>query len=347
MKRITLQDVSKKANVSLNTAAKVLAGMTQQARISRKTANYVQKTARELGYVPNLFARNLRAPKTRTIGVFISDTTDSVVNELSHLILEQLHKRNFFPIITMAESGIDLCRNIWLQNRIQGLILCGTCREMDFDFFKQLDDNSIESVVVGCAYQYPGKNHNMAPQVSYVSVNNFAGIELALNHLHEQGRSKIAYLPGPGWHTDNSQRLDAYSTLIKKYHAPIIASCDSDAVFWKRGYLMAKSLLQKVPDVDSICAYDDQLAIGATKYLAELSIRVPDDISVVGFDNSPQSEYSIPSLTSIVQPTRTMAEKCVVILQDNLEKHGPAQSIQIMPCIEIRESTTKRKTSAM
>ena len=342
-KRVTLQDISLEANVSLNTVAKVLAGKSRQARISDKTAENVRKIARQCGYVPNLLARNLRSIKSSTIGVYISDMMDSVPAEISHRVLEQLHKNNFYPIITVAETGIKCCMDIWLQNRIQGLVLCGTTREMDLAFFKHLQANSIDSVIVGCAYQYPNEDQNRVPQVSCISVNNFAGIEMALNHLWQQGRKKIAFFPGPSWHADNNQRLHAYLSLVNQHQAPVIAKCDSKAYSWHRGYLLAEALVNEEPDIDGICAYDDQIAIGAMKYLAESSIIVPDDIAVVGFDNSPQAEYTIPSLTSIMQPTSALAEKCVAVLLDNLGESSPVQSIQIMPEIVVRESSTKRK----
>ena len=243
----------------------------------------------------------------------------------------------------MAESGINRCMDIWLQNRIQGLVLCGTTREMDLAFFKNLQDNSIESVIVGCAYQYPNEGQTRVPQVSCISVNNFAGIEMTLNPLWLQGRKKIAFFPGPSWHADNNQRLKAYLALVNQFQTPVIAKCDSKAYYWHRGYLLAEAMVKEEPDIDAICAYDDQIAIGAMKYLAESSIIVPDDIAVVGFDNSPQAEYAIPSLTSIIQPTSALAEKCVAVLQDNLGESSPVQNIQIMPEIIVRESSTKRK----
>lgn len=335
---ITLADVSKTAKVSLNTAAKVLAGQEKNARISSKTANKVKKAAQKLGYVPNQMARNLRAKKTQLIGVFVADMTDPIYADITHSILEELPKHNLFPLLTVAEAGYDLCRQTWLRNRVDGLIFCGTTAQMTPDVFSELKKLNIRIVLAGSYYLQP-KQNAFIPQVSTVHIDNQAGMQLAINHLIEQKRQKIAFLTGSKTHSDAMDRLQAYEYIIKQYHSPIIADLDSDERFWKRGYLAAERLFEQKIQFDAIIAYDDLVAIGAMKFLHQNNIRIPGNVSIIGFDNLPQAEYSTPSLTSLEQPAHAIGQRSVELLIKHLSKESEIEHIHMIPTLIPREST--------
>jgi DNA-binding LacI/PurR family transcriptional regulator len=337
--KITLADISKAANVSVNTAAKVLAGQAQIARISEKTAKKVRKTAKELGYIPNLIARNLRSKHTGIIAVFIADMTDATYAKSSHLILQRLHAKGFWPILSVAEIGLELCWQEWLQNRIEGLILCGTTQEMDTEFFHALREHSITPVIAGCAYKAPSNQNVSGPEVSTVSMDNYAGMQLAINHLRQKHRKKIAHIAGPDWHTDTYERKIAYENIIKQYHEPVIAGQGSCSRFWQKGYDSAIELERSGQSYDAIVAYDDLTAIGAMKWFLENNKNIPDDIAIVGIDNAPESEFCTPSLTTIAQPTESIGEKTVNLLESCLYKKTPVEKILIMPSLIPRAST--------
>ena len=333
-----LADISRVANVSLNTAAKVLAGQTKKARISEKTAKRVKKIAKQLGYIPNIMARNLRSQKTGMIAVFIADMTDSVYVSSSHTILRELHSRGFYPLLTVAEMGLELCRREWLQNKIEGLILCGTTREMNAGFFEYLKKQEIVPVIAGCAFRDPDNPAIQLPKASTVSLDNYAGMQLAVGHLIRQKRKKIAHITGPSWHADAYERKSAYIEIIQEYHEPVIKDMVPEQPLWKSGYIAAAELLRPGRGVDAIIAYGDEIAIGAMKWLTENNVKIPSKVAVVGFDNSPESEFSTPSLTSIAQPLEAIGKKSVDLLKNSLSK-SPVEKIQIMPSLIIRKST--------
>lgn len=337
--KITLLEVSKAANVSLNTAAKVLAGQAKKARISEKTAKKVRKIAKKLGYIPNLMARNLRSQKTGTIGVFIADMSDSAYSSSSQIILKKLHDKGFLPLLTVAEIGLELCMQEWLQNRIEGLILCGTTEQMTTAFFDKIRKSQIKAVVAGCTYRDPNNPNTQLPEVSTVSMDNQIGMQLAVNHLIEQKRKKIVHVAGPHWQADAYERQTAYENTIKQYHKPIIIGQAVTERFWRRGYCSAAKLENADGNIDAIIAYDDQVAIGAIKWLTENGRKIPDDIAIVGFDNSPESEFCTPSLTTIAQPTEAIAEKAVSLLESSLYSQAPIEKIQIRPSLVVRKSS--------
>ena len=332
---VTLLDVSREARVSINTAAKVIAGQAKKARISEKTAEKVLKTAQELGYVPNMLARNLRSKRTSAIGVFIADMTDSVYVATSQIVLRELHKRGFLPLLTVGEIGLELCQKEWLSNRIVGLILCGTTYEMTESFFAEIRGYGITPVIAGCAF---GEQSHSAG-VSIVCTDNRIGIEQAITHLQNSGRSSIAYISGPEWHADAHERRGAYIDCIKQYQQPLIVGLKSELQFWRRGYAAARELVDKKSKFDAIIAYDDQVAIGAMKWLAEHNILIPQGVAVVGFDNSPESEFCTPSLTTISQSFEVIGEKSVSVLEKSIYNESKVEMIRIPPAIVVREST--------
>jgi LacI family transcriptional regulator len=337
----TLADVSKAANVSLNTAAKVLAGQAEKARISEKTAQKIKKIAQQIGYVPNIMARNLRAAKTGLVGVFVAEMTDPVYAAITHSILEQLPRHGFFPLLTVAEAGIELCRQAWLRNRIEGLILCGTTSEMTPAFFSELKHQKIDAIIAGNFYETSELSARILG-VSTVHLDNHAGIQMGVRHLREQGCRKIAFLTGPGWHSDAKGRRLAYENVIKEYHKPIIADPNTNDQYWQRGYLAADLLAKQKLPFDAVIAYDDLVAVGAIKWFTDHNINVPADIKVMGFDNLPQSEYSVPPLTSLEQPCATIGQKSVELLKNRLQHQTSIEHIYLIPSLIIRDSTNNK-----
>jgi DNA-binding LacI/PurR family transcriptional regulator len=338
-KKAKLEDISKVAAVSINTVAKVLAGQQKVARISDKTARKIKKIALELGYVPNVMARNLRSKRTRSIAVFVADITEATYTMISHLVLNELHKKGFLPFLTVAEIGIERCFHEWLQNRAEGVILCGTSPEMTTDFLNKILEHGIVPIIAGCTYRSPATSSLDASSFPTVSMDNSAGILLAINHLLSKEYNRIAHIPGPNWHGDAYERRIAYETIICQHHKPIVAIAEDADRFWIRGYSGAAYLYNQGLTFDALIAYDDQTAIGAIKWLVEHNQKLPDKIGIVGIDNAPEAESCSPSLTTIAQPLDIIAQKTVGLLESSLYSNMPVEKILITPTVVIRNST--------
>jgi LacI family transcriptional regulator len=338
LNRIRLIDIAKQANLSVNTISKVLNGRAKEAGIAPETAERVQKIAEEFRYVPDQMARCLRAKSTDTIGVYIDKITDHVRAETLHAILQELSNRKMFPLITLAEAGYKKCREAFIRNRIEGVILCGTMKEMDSNFFDSLLGNKIRTVITGC-YFHDKKIYDAFKEVSFVNVDNKMGIELQIDHLIKQGRSRIAFIAGPAYDSDMHVRKKAYMDLIKDYHPPMIGQLDKNTSYLEHGYLSVDTLLDSKKEFDAIIAFDDEVALGAINRLHEKGINVPDDVSVIGFDNSPECNYTIPRLSSISLPTEQIGKKSVELLLDRIENKIDPETIYVSPTLIAREST--------
>lgn len=335
---VTLKDIAEALDLSINTVSKVLSGQAHAARISEKTILRVIQKANELGYIPNQSARNLRAKRTGLIGVFIADMTDPVYAGIADAIFDALTAGGFFPVISVAQAGLALCREMWGRNRVEGILFCGTTPEMDDTFFKTLTDQEVACAIAGSHCMHLDGRDWQLP-VSSISVNNYAGIHMAIRHLQKTGRKTIGFIAGPMHDSDAYERKLAYQQIIQSTHPPIILDVDSGERFWQRGFHAAEQLYRQNIKLDALVCYDDLVAVGAIRWLHKQGIRVPEDIAVVGFDNHPQAEFITPSLTTIEQPTETIGRKSVEVLKNQIyHKEKDIERIEIIPSLIVRES---------
>ncbi|GEM_PF-1491170 len=341
---VTLKDVAREARVAATTAAKVLTGRALEFRISRQTAQRIQEVARKLGYVPSHAARLLRASKSGLIAVFLADATDPITAGILHAVLKNLHVHGYFPIVTVEQTGVQEAQATWRRSRVEGVIFCGDNPQVRPSLLANLSREGIVSLMAG-NYRRPARSPKYFTQVASVRVDDRAGIQLAIRHLAEQRRRRIAYIPGPATSFDAAERLSAYEAFIYAHHAPMVADGLGDERYWNLGYLGARQLLEKhLPRIDAIMAYDDPVAMGAIKYLSDNGIRVPEDVAVVGFDNQPEAEYSIPSLTSIHQPVDEIGRQSVELMKRMLQQQAQPEHLLVGPQLVARGSTVGGST---
>ena len=336
---VTLKDVAKEVGFSVNTVAKVLSGNSKQARISPVTAEKVRDAASRLGYVPNQIARILRAKHSGLVGVFVAAMTDPVYAAIAHSTLEGIPRRGYFPVLTVAEAGFDLCYEAWMRSRIDGLILCGTVAEIPSDFFENLALSGIPVVTAGCRYQ--GSDSNLTDDlVSSVQMANRFGMRLAIAHLRARKYRNIAHLVGPVNQSDAHERRVAYEEIVSDSQKPMVIHASADPEHLQIGYQGAEELWTSCPGrVDAIIAYDDLVAIGAMKWLTDHGIRIPEDVAVMGFDNLPHSQYSTPLLTTIQQPTDEIGITALDLLESRMKSGSKPRSVVLKPSLVVRQST--------
>jgi len=341
---VTLKDIAREARVAVTTAAKVLSNRASEFRISQQTAQRIQEAARRMGYVPSHAARLLRSKKSGLIALFLADATDPITAGIFHSILKNLHVYGYFPIVTVEQTGVQEALATWQRNRVEGVIFCGDNPQIRPSLLADLSRDGIVPLIAG-NYRLPTKTPKAFEQFAAVRVDDRLGIELAIRHLADGRRRRIAYIPGPARSFDAVERLRAYEELIRERQAAILANDLGDARYWNRGYLGAKQLLETHSlRIDAIIAYDDPVAMGAIKYLSDNRVRVPQDVAVVGFDNQPEAQYSIPSLTSIHQPVDEIGRKSVEWMEQMLRQEAEPQHLLVSPQLMVRGSTVESET---
>ena len=347
---VTIRDVAERSGFSSATVSIVLNNAPLARYIPDTTKGRIQKAAQHLGYRPNLFARSLRGRRSHTVGVMVFDMTDPYCTLVLRGIENTLFQSSYLPILTDVHnerSRFERYLEMLLDRRIEGLVVLANWLFVDINVLADLEKNNIPTATVGREL----KND----KISSVIVDNAAGARAALDHLHSLGHRKIAFIRGPHQLSDTEPRWRGVRSLARERDLEIDSrlivdlpeSGDPFSSF-EQGYKLTEELLRRRRPFTALMAFDDMTAFGAIRALAKTGVRVPEQCSVVGFDDvSPAAIYS-PSLTTVRQPMEVMGTAAATIVLEainaGLEKK-PVHTIhrRIVPELIVRESTRNVK----
>ena len=284
---VTIRDVAERSGFSSATVSIVLNNAPLSRYIPDKTKARIQRAASLLGYRPNLFARSLRSRRSHTIGVMVFDMTDPYCTLVLRGIENTLYQSNFLPILTDVHnerSRFERYLEMLLDRRIEGLVVLANWLFVDINVLADLEKNNIPTATVG---QQLKSDH-----ISSVIVDNAAGAHAALEHLYSLGHRKIAFIRGPHKLSDTEPRWRGVRTLARERNLEldpqlIVDLPESGDPFssFEQGYKLTEELLHRRHPFTALMAFDDMTAFGAIRALGKAGIRVPDQCSVVGFDD--------------------------------------------------------------
>jgi LacI family transcriptional regulator len=347
---ITIRDVAERSGFSSATVSIVLNNAPLARYIPDTTKGKIHRAAQQLGYRPNLFARSLRGRRSHTVGVMVFDMTDPYCTLVLRGIENTLFQSSYLPILTDVHnerSRFERYLEMLLDRRIEGLVVLANWLFVDINVLADLEKNNIPTATVGRELN----NDN----ISSVLVDNAVGARAALEHLHSLGHRKIAFIRGPRQLSDTEPRWRGVKTLARERDLEldsrlIVDLPESGDPFssFEQGYKLTEELLHRRRPFTALMAFDDMTAFGAIRALVKAGIRVPDQCSVVGFDDvAPAAIYS-PALTTVRQPMEVMGTAAATIVLEainaDLEKK-PTRPIhrQIVPELIVRESTRSLK----
>ena len=347
---VTIRDVAERSGFSSATVSIVLNNAPLARYIPDTTKARIQKAAQHLGYRPNLFARSLRGRRSHTVGVMVFDMTDPYCTLVLRGIENTLYQSSYLPILTDVHnerSRFERYLEMLLDRRIEGLVVLANWLFVDINVLADLEKNNIPTATVGREL----KND----KISSVIVDNTAGARAALEHLLSLGHRKIAFIRGPHQLSDTEPRWRGVRTLARERDLEldsrlIVDLPESGDPFssFEQGYKLTEELLHRRRPFTALMAFDDMTAFGAIRALGKAGLRVPDQVSVIGFDDvSPSAIYS-PALTTVRQPMESMGTTAATIVLEainaGLEKK-PARTIhrRIVPELIVRESTCRVK----
>lgn len=328
---VTLKAVAAHVGLSAGTVSAVLNDAPSARHIPKATRERIIAAARKLDYRPNFFARSLRKQRTFTIGVIAHEIGDGYSSTIIAGIEGSARQKNYFFVTGVHRHDpelFDKYARLLLQRGAEGIIT--------------LDFNLAHSLPVP-AVAIPGHLQNEG--VTNIVLDHRHAAELGLKHLAELGHQKIAFLKGHPESADAHSRWTAVEEVAREMGLQIdpelvvqIESTDSTP---NLGYPFGKRLIENKRPFTALFAYNDISAIGAIRAFREAGLRVPQDISVIGFDDIPAASFHYPSLTTIRQPLYKMGEIAVDLLVAQLEKkqQPPQNEIAIQPEIVVREST--------
>ncbi len=316
MKRqVTIKDIAEKLSVSPSTVSRAL---KDHPDISIKTRNAVKELANLLGYKPNLIALNLKNSRTNTIGLLVPEIEHHFFSTIINGVEEVAYQNNYNVLIVQSNESYlreVLSTQTLIGNRVDGMLASFSKETKDFSHFQQLIDNEIPIVF------YDRAVDNLHADV--VVVDDYSGAYNAVNHLINRGCKRIAFYSAPQHLLLGKDRLQGYIDALEnhniKYDKNLVYSCDT----FESAKKISQSILKKVDRPDGIFAVNDLTAVGIIKVAKYLGIKVPEELKIVGFENSKSATICDPELTSVDQFGYNLGKKAMSILLDRIKNGNP------------------------
>ena len=326
-KRVTSKDVAEKVGVSRTTVSLVLNNV-QGIQISSETRQKVIDAANELGYVPDAMAQALASRRTKAIGLVLTRTqhhiaTDAFLPKIISGLLSTAKKNSIRILIDWVETEhqesayFELAR----AKRIDGMII--STPRLNDKALKTLENVDIPTVMMGSI---------KGSQLPFVDIDNIKAAEKATSYLIDLGHREIACITNASpEYTAAPERVDGFKIAMSKKSIPVkeelIRYADFDP---ESGYECMKSLLQTGETFTAAFVASDNVAIGAKSAVREAGLRVPDDISLIGFDDIPWAKYSDPPLTTVQLPAESLAQSACTLLLDLINNKDSDKQNQII-----------------
>jgi LacI family transcriptional regulator len=333
MKNTTIKDIAKIANVSYATVSRALSG---SPGVSRETRDLVSKICDELGYTPNYIARSMVAKATHLIGLIVTDIANPFMSEMAFNIEQTASEQGYHIMLCNSTNDIKQEEHVFkllMGRKVDGILIFPTNAHSHEVLQKYLDKIPVVFVSESLS-DFPA---------SYITVDNLLGTVIGTEYLYSLGHRNILYFGRRQNRIAHRLRADGYASVCQKYGLTP-SFCDSpyptDSI--QHGYTMAKELFSTKPSYTAIFASADSTALGLLEAADECGIRVPEDISLLGFDNIPYTGLPKIMLSTIEQPYKLMATAAVEMLIDKINHPDFGYSHKVLtPKLVIRNSCSQ------
>ena len=322
---MTIKELAAQTGYSVGTVSRVL---NNHPNVSEKTRRAVLAAAEACSFQLNANAKQLKQQRSNTILVVVKGSSNELFGNLLEAIQAKI-SRTAYPLVVdyvdedanAVERAVQLCR----EKKPLGIIFLGGNRQNFLSDFVQIELPSV--LVTNSGLDLPFEN------LSSVTSDDRKACEAAIDHLVELGHRRIAIIGG-GMGSDIARlRYEGCLLAFDRHHIPFDAQRDYVAVrfSYADGYRAVKTLLARGRQFTAVFAISDVMAIGAVRALQDSGLRVPEDVSVIGFDGLNSGEYTVPRLATLCQRVDELAGRCADILIDQIE-HGVAPRHETIPC---------------
>lgn len=311
---ITIREIAKQAGVSVATVSRIL---NKQDGFSEKTRIKVQNVINESGYKPNAVARGLAKHKTHTIGVLLPEVTNRFSSELIHGIESAAHEHSLSVIICNTDQDGIRTReylSVLSEKQVDGIIFCS--EQLKDEYIQDLKNLKCPVVLVS--------TYSLKWQFPYIRVDDRMAAYNAVEFLLDKGHREIGMISGsPGDLIAGNQRIEGYRQALEDrgiiFNEKRIAYGD---FHYDSGLIAAEELLKRCSELTALFVSSDEMALGVLTYAYRHGLRVPDDLSVISYDDTMDAVMSIPPLTALHQPIFEMGVKAVRILTGDEKENG-------------------------
>jgi LacI family transcriptional regulator len=329
--KVTIEDVVKKSGLSYVTVSRVISNAPNVRESNRKK---VMEAIEELGYVPSAAARTLATGKTKVIAMFVSDIGDYFFGSIIKEVNEQLLRKGYLLAISICDGKDDTVDAAFLnQNRVDGVILLVPNKEKFY--IDILKNQKVPFVVVD--------NQTINTDITSVLADNVTGGYLAVKHLLELGHTDIGLIGALPYGLSTLERqMGAVKALTEAALQPFGTEYGQYDQMTGYNAVMKWHREGKLPT--AVFAFDDHIALGAVNAAKDLGLKVPEDFSVCGYDDSPLANHYTPKLTSVKQPAEEMGQNAVNQLLSLINDQDIGSfAMKLAPKLTIKDSTAKLK----
>lgn len=343
---LTIRQLAKASGYSPTTISLVLNNSPAGHSIPPSTRKKVRSIARKLGYHPNQFARSLRSSRSQTVAVIVPDISDPYCAQILRGIDNALYHSACLPVlIDIQNSRVRYRKYVTtlFERRIEGVIAVANSLQLQANMLSSFEKNDIPVIVIG---QAPASTW-----ICSVCVDNRYGAFCAIEHLYNLGHRRIAFIKGPAKVVDSAHRWNGIVDFARQQSMhldqTLIVQLEDTASSSEAGFKAMNKLLGKKKAFTALVAFDDMTAFGAIRALTQEGRKVPDDCSVVGFDDLMAATYYNPPLTTVSQSMEELGRIGITMLLDKLsatknEKGASTKNMhtELKPSLIVRASTS-------
>ena len=330
--RVSLKILADYVGLAPATVSLVMKRSAVADSIPKETQERIFEAARKLNYRPNFFARSLRSQRSFTIGVMVPEVSEGYAALVMSGIEDHLLNEGYFYFVASHRHRLDLIDEypkLLLSRSVDGLIAVDTPWQQDFP---------LPVVTISGHFEVRG--------ITNIELDHPRAAELALQHLVGLKHEHIAFIKGQAFSSDTEVRWNSIrevaSRLGVKISPRLIVQLEGDSPTPEPGYLVTKQLLASGEHFTALFAFNDISAIGAISALRDAGLRVPEDVSVVGFDDIQSAAFQNPRLTTVRQPLHKMGETAAATVLQKIvrpDRSSAFRRITVEPDLVIRDST--------
>ena len=311
--KVTMKDLAQETGLSVSVVSRVLNGKATDYRIREETQRLVQDTASRLGFSVNRVARGLRLQRSHTIGLIIPDISNSFFSKIARSVEKSARSMGYSTILCDTENDEELERHslkLLRDQAVDGLLIAPVGTESSH--IEDIQRSGMPMVLIDRFFE--------SVDVPYVTSDNFAGAYEAVTHLIDRGHKAIVYVQGVPNSKPNLERLRGYRQALHDrgitFREDFVRGNSFDE---QDGYESTHALLSHEPGPTALFVSSAVGSLGAMRACMDLGRSIPEDVSIIGFDEYPYAQLLSPPLSTIAQSTETLGERASTMLLDWLE----------------------------
>lgn len=336
-RQVTLKYIADRLNISPSTVSRVLSRQAKRYRISKKTEDAVLSEAKRLDFSPNQLARGLRLKKTHTLGLVIPDISNPFFASLARYVEREARKSGYAVFLCDSEERTDIeieSLRLMQGRKVDGIIISPVGQSGDH--LTRLHKAGLPIVIVD--------RYSPSMNLPFVTSDNYNGALQGVDYLIENGHRRIACIQGLPDSAPSVDRVNGYKAALNEHGIELQENqIIGDNFGEQNGYISTKLLLEQKNKPTAIFSVGNLITLGALKAVTEAGLRVPEDLSIVSFDEQPYSAFLSTPMTTIAQQNETMGQIGVsLLLRQMMVTDKPKQEGIKLPTQLIKRASVKR-----